>query len=133
MRNLKRLVLVGGASAVLAITALTGCEMFRGGSDSDDRTAGRQLDDKHITANIEKKLKTEPVYKFSDVDVKTFAGVVQLSGFVSNEEQKNRAGNLAQQVEGVSRVVNNITLKPNTPLEPTGRTNLLNQPVRSNP
>jgi hyperosmotically inducible periplasmic protein len=133
MRNLKKLILVGGTSAVLAVTALTGCEMFRGGSDSGDRTAGRELDDKHITANVEKKLKAEPVYKFSDVDVKTFAGVVQLSGFVSSDEQKSRAGNLAQQVEGVARVVNNLTLKPNSPLEPTGRTNQVNQPIQSNP
>ena len=133
MRNLKKLILVGGTSAVLAVTALTGCEMFRGGSDSSDRTAGRQLDDKHITASVEKKLKAEPVYKFSEVDVKTFAGVVQLSGFVSSDEQKSRAGNLAQQVEGVARVVNNITLKPNSPLEPTGRTNQVNPPIQSNP
>jgi hyperosmotically inducible periplasmic protein len=133
MRNLKKLILVGGTSAVLAVTALTGCEMFRGGSDSGDRTAGRELDDKHITANVEKKLKAEPVYKFSDVDVKTFAGVVQLSGFVSSDEQKSRAGNLAQQVEGVARVVNNLTLKPNSPLEPTGRTNQVNPSIQSNP
>lgn len=133
MRNLKRLVLVGGTSAVMALTTLTGCQMFSGGSDSGDRTAGRELDDKHITANVEKKLKAEPVYKFSDVDVKTFAGVVQLSGFVTTDEQKTRAGELAQQVQGVSRVVNNLTLKPNSPMQPTGRTNQVNQPIQSNP
>ena len=123
MRNLKKLVLVGGASAVVALTTLTGCQMFSGGSESSDRTAGRQLDDKHITANVEGKLKSEPVYKFSDVDVKTFAGVVQLSGFVTTDEQKTRAGELAQQVPGVARVVNNLTLKPNTEMQPTGRSN----------
>jgi hypothetical protein len=77
-----------------------------------------------ITETVEEKLQAEPVYKFSDVDVKTFAGVVQLSGFVGTEEQKARAGEVAQHVDGVTRVVNNITLIPRTnELSPTGRTN----------
>lgn len=127
MRNLKKLALISGASALMAVTALTGCESGR----HSDRTAGRALDDKIITESVEDKLQAEPVYKFSDVDVKTFAGVVQLSGFVSSEEQKRRAGELAQQVQGVSRVVNNITLKETAGpgLQPTGRTNNVNQPA----
>lgn len=137
MRNLKNMVLVSGASAIMAVTALTGCDTMMGHSSSSDRSAGRTLDDKVITGQVEAKLKDEPVYKFSDVDVKTFAGVVQLSGFVSSDEQKRRAGELAQSVEGVTRVVNNITLKPtatgNNGLAPTGRTNDVNHPIQSNP
>jgi len=132
MRNFKKLALIGGTSAIMAATILTGCESSR----HSDRTAGRALDDKIITESVEQKLQREPVYKFSDVDVKTFSGVVQLSGFVSSEEQKRRAGELAQQVEGVARVVNNITLKETsgTGLQPTGRTNNVNQPApQSNP
>ncbi len=133
MRNLKKLALITGASAIMATTVLTGCQTDR----HSDRTAGRALDDKIITKNVEEKLQREPVYKFSDVDVKTFAGVVQLSGFVSTDEQKNRAGQIAQQVEGVSRVVNNITLKETmgSGLQPTGRTNGVNQstaPIQNN-
>ncbi|HLP76447.1 MAG TPA: BON domain-containing protein [Candidatus Paceibacterota bacterium] len=139
MRNLKNVLLLTGTSAMLALTALTGCEMT--GHHSGDRSAGRALDDKVITSKVEGELKDEPVYKFADVDVKTFAGVVQLSGFVDTDEQKQRAGELAQNVEGVARVVNNITLKPTTTggnngLAPTGRTNDVhqpNQPIQSNP
>jgi hyperosmotically inducible protein len=129
MRHLKKLILVGGTTATMALTVLTGCQMFSG-SDSSDRSAGRALDDKHITANVEKKLKEEPVYKFSEVDVKTFAGVVQLSGFVTSPDQKTRAGELAQRADGVSRVVNNIILKTDNALQPTSRNN---QPIQSNP
>lgn len=122
MRNLKTLLLTGGASAAIAVVALTGCQMT--GSHEGDRTAGRALDDRVITENVREKLRDEPVYKFSDVDVKTFAGVVQLSGFVDTDAQKRRAGEVAQNVDGVTRVVNNITLKPETgTLTPTGRTN----------
>jgi hyperosmotically inducible periplasmic protein len=118
MKNLKKLVLAGGAGVALAaMTVLTGCEMM--GHRSGDRTAGRTLDDKIITERVEDKLEAEPVYKISDIDVKTFGGVVQLSGFVNTDEQKQRAGELAQSVQGVTRVVNNITLKPAT-LSPTG-------------
>jgi hyperosmotically inducible protein len=77
------------------------------------------VDDSRITADVQKDLKFEPVYKFSDVDVKTFNGVVQLSGFVTTDEQKRRAGEIAQQAPGVSQVVNSITLKPQ--ITPTGR------------
>jgi hyperosmotically inducible periplasmic protein len=120
MLNLKKIVLVSGMSAIVA---LTGCEMMN--HHSGDRTAGRALDDKTITATVKHDLNREPVYKFTDVDVKTFDGVVQLSGFVSTEEQKRRAGDIAHQAEGVTQVVNNITLKPsgNDNLAPTSRPN----------
>ena len=123
MRNLKKLTLVAGASAIMA---LTGCEMMNHHSEGD-RTAGRELDDHTITETVKHDLNREPVYKFKDVDVKTFAGVVQLSGFVSTDEQKRRAGEIAQRAEGVTQVVNNITLVPANNLAPTGQTNNGNQ------
>jgi osmotically-inducible protein OsmY len=118
MTNLKKTILMSGMSVVMA---LTGCEMMN--HHESDRTAGRALDDKTITASIQHDLNREPVYKFNDVDVKTFDGVVQLSGFVSTEDQKRRAGEIAKGAEGVTQVVNNITLKPNDNLAPTGRPN----------
>jgi osmotically-inducible protein OsmY len=118
MLNLKKLILVGGMSAVFA---LTGCEMLN--HHSGDRTAGRALDDKTITATVQHDLNREPVYKFNGVDVKTYDGVVQLSGFVDTDEQKQRAGDIARQAEGVTQVVNNISLKPTGNMQPTGRDN----------
>jgi osmotically-inducible protein OsmY len=115
MLNLKKMFLVGGMSAMFA---LTGCEML---NHHGDRTMGRALDDKTITSTVKHDLNREPVYKFSGVDVKTFDGVVQLSGFVDTNEQKQRAGDIARQSEGVTQVVNNISLKPQGNLQPTGR------------
>lgn len=116
MRNLTKIILIGGTSVMLA---LTGCEMVH--SDSD-RTAGRQLDDKTITQNIRNQLASDPVYKFNEVDVKTFDGVVQLSGFVDTDAQKRIAGDVAQRVPGVTQVQNDIALIPNQNgnLQPTG-------------
>ncbi len=120
MLNVKKMILVGGMSAMFA---LTGCEML---NHHGDRTMGRTLDDKTITSTVKHDLNREPVYKFSGVDVKTFDGVVQLSGFVDTDEQKQRAGDIAQRAEGVTQVVNNISLKPQGNyqggnLQPTGR------------
>jgi osmotically-inducible protein OsmY len=130
MQNLTKLLLVGGTSAVMA---LTGCEMMH--HDTGDRTAGRALDDHTITENVRKDLDREPVYKFTDVDVKTFDGVVQLSGFVNTDGQKRRAGEIAQNEPGVAQVQNNISLKPENSLAPTGGqynnyNNNPNQPAR---
>jgi len=118
MQHFKHLMLVTGASAVLAVAGLSGCASW--GHRSDERSEGRVVDDHKISSEVRHDLATEPVYKFDDVDVRTFNGVVQLSGFVNTEEQRRRAAELAQQVPGVTQVENNITLKP-TGYAPTGR------------
>ena len=86
MRNGKNRI-IAGLTLAAAIFSLAGCET----TPKDERSAGRVLDDKNITASIKKKLEGEPSYKFNSVDVTTFAGIVQLSGFVNSENQKNRA------------------------------------------
>ena len=117
MLNLKKLILISGTSAIIAVTGLTGCKTS---SSDSERTAGREMDDRGISEKVAEKLRGEPVYKFGDVDVRTFGGVVQLSGFVTTEDQKHRAGELAETVTGVTRVINNISLKPDN-LTPTGK------------
>jgi osmotically-inducible protein OsmY len=124
MAHFKNLLLITSATAALALTTFTGCESWRAHTtaSNSDRSAGRVVDDKRITADIKADLRSEPTYKFSDVDVKTFDGVVQLSGFVSSDDQKQRAGQIAQGVQGVAQVQNNILLKPQA-TTPTGRDN----------
>jgi hyperosmotically inducible protein len=102
-------------STAVMLVAITGCET----TPKDERSEGRSIDDKHITENLEKSLEKEPTYKFSEVKVSTFAGIVQLSGFVNSDEQKSRAEEIAQDTDGVKQVVNGIALKPEMPA--TGR------------
>lgn len=85
------------------------------------------VDDKKIASTVRSDLRNDPLYKFHDVDVKTFDGVVQLSGFVNSDEQKRRAEEIARQVPGVTEVQNSISLKPNNTYAPTGRVNGQNQ------
>jgi hyperosmotically inducible protein len=107
MRNEKKWI-VAGLSLTAAMFVWAGCQT----APKDERSAGLALDDKHITERVKKSLDSEPTYKFTDVDVRTFAGIVQLSGFVNSTDQKNRAQQIAQHTEGVREVVNGITLKP---------------------
>jgi hypothetical protein len=110
MRNEKHWI-VAGLSLAAAMTTFMGCQT----APKDGRSAGLAADDKRITKSVKEALDTEPVYKFTDVDVKTFAGTVQLSGFVMTQGQKNRAQEIAQHTQGAREVVNGITLKPPMP------------------
>jgi len=76
------------------------------------RSSGRVLDDRMTTSRVKSALNHSPVYKFPEVDVKTYNGIVQLNGFVHREEQKAVASEVARGTEGVRDVINNITLLP---------------------
>ena len=92
---------------VFAITGgLTGCA-----GDRYTQSTGEKIDDKSASSRVRSALSDDTQYKYPDVNVQTFKGVVQLSGFVNSREQKNRAGDLAKKVEGVKEVQNNITVK----------------------
>jgi len=110
--------IIGGLSLAVLLTGVTGCETM---NKHDERSEGRLKDDKNITASVKSRLKDEPVYKFNDVNVNTFAGVVQLSGFVSSEDQARRAQEIAARTAGVHQVVNGLTLKQYSNA-PTGQT-----------
>jgi hyperosmotically inducible periplasmic protein len=116
MKNLKCKTVIAGLATGLTLAAFTACTSM----DRDERSEGRTLDDDNITEKVENKLEREPVYKFKGVEVKTFAGVVQLSGFVNSEEQKRRAEEVANQVDGVQEVINALAIKA-TAGTPTGR------------
>jgi len=125
MRNY-RIRMLSSVGSALVMLLLAGCQT----SSKDERSEGRALDDKDITENVEKALQNEPTYKFTDVQVSTFAGIVQLSGFVNIEGQKMRAQQITLNTEGVREVVNGLTLKPMMPA--TARVTVA-QPIYAEP
>ncbi len=90
-----------------AVTGLTGCAGSR-----SQRSTGESIDDTATTARVKSALHGDAQYKYPDVEVHTFKGTTQLSGFVASGEQKSRASTIARGVEGVRNVENNITIKP---------------------
>jgi osmotically-inducible protein OsmY len=105
-RVLKVATLILSVSALAMAGGMTGCA-----GDRYTQSTGERIDDKSESSRVRGALSDDTQYKYEDVKVQTFKGVVQLSGFVNSREQKNRAGDLAKKVEGVKEVENNITVK----------------------
>jgi len=66
--------------------------------------------DPTITMAVKTKLAKEKASTLTKVDVDTRQGVVELNGTVDSSATKQRATELAQQVDGVRRVVNNLKI-----------------------
>ncbi|SFI22178.1 BON domain-containing protein [Nitrosomonas sp. Nm34] len=86
---------------------------FLGGTSAlaEEETAGEYLDNSIITTKVKKAIFDEPTLKSSEIKVETFKGVVQLSGFVSSQNDIDRAAEVAREVEGVKSVKNSLEVK----------------------
>jgi hyperosmotically inducible periplasmic protein len=76
-----------------------------------ETTVGEKIDDGVITTKVKAALLADSGVKSSDISVVTRDGVVQLSGFVDNQTQIDRATEVARGVEGVKNVVNEMSVK----------------------
>ena len=74
-------------------------------------STGGYVDDSTITAKIKADLLQDNKLTASDVHVKTYKGVVDLSGFVNRESDISEAGIVATRVSGVTSVHNNLIVK----------------------
>jgi osmotically-inducible protein OsmY len=72
---------------------------------------GEYVDDSVITTKVKAAIFNEPGLKVSEVQVETFKGVVQLSGFVSSRADIKDAVRVASAVNGVKSVTNDMQLK----------------------
>jgi hyperosmotically inducible periplasmic protein len=74
-------------------------------------TTGQYVDSSVITLKVKSKLLADPDIKGLAISVKSNKGQVTLAGFANTWAQKQKAGMLAKQVEGVTGVTNNIVVK----------------------
>jgi len=74
-------------------------------------TLGTKIDDGIITAQVKAALMADDIVKSADIATVTRDGVVQLSGFVNNQGQIDRALEVAHTIKGVSSVSNALTIK----------------------
>ncbi|OIQ84906.1 osmotically-inducible protein Y precursor [mine drainage metagenome] len=72
---------------------------------------GNKIDDSVITMQVKSALLADPMMKSLDVSVTTRDGEVQLSGFIDNELQMSHAVDIARGTNGVSSVVNHMSIK----------------------
>ncbi len=92
----------------LALTLITvvGCA-----STSKQEGTGEYIDDSVITTKVKAAILDEPTLKVAEINVETFKGVVQLSGFVNSQADINKAVEVARGVRGVSSVKNDMRMK----------------------
>jgi osmotically-inducible protein OsmY len=102
------------AAMMAAGLALSGCASHRDNAASgESRSAGQFSSDAALTAKVKTALATNAgLGTAADVNVQSYRGVVQLNGFVPTQEDIQRAAEAARNVEGVSRVDNNLQVKP---------------------
>lgn len=92
----------------LSLTLLTavGCA-----STSKSEGTGEYVDDVMITTKVKAAILGESTLKSAEINVETYKGVVQLSGFVSSQAAASKAVDLARAVKGVSSVKNDMRIK----------------------
>ncbi|MBK7422487.1 MAG: BON domain-containing protein [Propionivibrio sp.] len=91
--------------AVMLITAV-GCA-----STTKQEGTGEYVDDTVITTKVKAAVMNEPTLKSAEINVETFKGVVQLSGFVSSQAAANKAVEVARSISGVKSVRNDMRMK----------------------
>lgn len=92
--------------STLVLMASLGCASTR-----THEGTGEYVDDSVITTKVKAAIFNEPGLKVSEVQVETFKGVVQLSGFVSSRTDIKSAVRVASAVNGVKSVKNDMQLK----------------------
>ncbi len=75
------------------------------------QATGGYIDDAVLTTKVKAAVFNEPSLKSAEINVETYKGVVQLSGFVSSEAAIHKAVAIARGVPGVQSVKNDMRLK----------------------
>ena len=88
------------------LSALTGCA-----ATQTRQSTGQYVDDSVITTKVKGAIFNEPALKTMQINVKTYQGVVQLSGFVDSQLSVTKAGEVARGVEQVVSVENDLVVK----------------------
>ncbi|MBW8897352.1 MAG: BON domain-containing protein [Massilia sp.] len=72
---------------------------------------GEYIDDSVITGKVKAAFAADPTVKATQVQVETFKGTVQLSGFVDSRESAQKAVEIARSVKGVQAVKNDTVIR----------------------
>jgi hyperosmotically inducible periplasmic protein len=100
-----RYLFVVAIAGIIAI-GINGCA-----SNKTHESTGQFVDDAAITTKVKAKFLEDPLVSGLRISVETYKGIVQLSGFANSRAEIKQAGALAQQVDDVQSVRNDIHLK----------------------
>ena len=81
------------------------------GSTATREWTGEYVDDSVITTKVKAAIFNDAALKVNEINVETFKGVVQLSGFVRSQADIDKAIQVARGIAGVKSVKNDMRLK----------------------
>lgn len=94
------------AAASFIVVALAACTVVEG-----RQTAGQYVDDATISTRVRTAIVRDPDLSLSQLNVETYNGEVQLSGFTDSQAKARRAAEIARGTDGVKNVRNNIVVR----------------------
>lgn len=103
---MKQLKIFSTFFAIILVVSFLGCA-----STQKQEGSGEYVDDSVITTKVKALIFNEPTLKSAEINVETFKGVVQLSGFVSSNADISKAVEIARGVGGVKSVKNDMRHK----------------------
>ncbi len=103
MKSLKFLAAIFMAFSLLGAA---GCA-----STPKQEGTGEYVDDAVLTTKVKAAIFNEPSLKSAEINVETFKGAVQLSGFVSSYADIDKAIQITRSITGVKTVKNDMRLK----------------------
>lgn len=95
--------------AVLALLATSACS-----ATSTQESTGEMVDSTVVSTKVRAAIAADDQLSIFPIDVETYRGVVQLSGFVNSAEEKRRAEQVASGIDGVRQVQNDLVVKTTT-------------------
>lgn len=95
---------IGRVAVVVFTLALSACAGV-------GTATGKYVDDSVITTKVKTELIRDPLTDAFKINVTTVKGVVYLTGLVKSEKERQRAGELARQVDGAKLVKNELTVE----------------------
>jgi osmotically-inducible protein OsmY len=99
-------ILLLAAAAFTGLAGVAGCA-----ATGTQESTGQYMDDTAITAKVKTAIFNDAALKSAEINVETFKGVVQLSGFVNSAADIQRAVALVQSISGVRSVKNDMRMK----------------------
>lgn len=97
-----------GASLLTAsLLGAVGCTVMR-----EQSTVGQAVDDTAITTQVKARFAESPMVSAMAINVETFHGTVQLSGFAKSDTERSTAESIARAVPNVKAVKNDILVRP---------------------
>jgi osmotically-inducible protein OsmY len=119
---MKQLKTISTISIAILFTAMLGCASTsqkegtsasnkESTSSSSKESAGEYIDDSVITTRVKAAIFNESTLKSAEINVETYKGIVQLSGFVNSQADINKAVEIARNIKGVTSVQNDMQLK----------------------